>query len=171
MTSGAPSPVMRAQRRADTSLLLARVLLAHGLGSTDVERCTGVPRQHVAEWLDPDAARAMPLADATALPERTRCVIAEHIAGPGHAVIALPDAAPDEGDDLVSLAELQRSSSALITETLLALADGTIDASEADRIESAIATQLRVMLRLRERMRAVQIERVVPIARAARASR
>lgn len=171
MTVREPAQVAREVRRAETSQFLARLFLAHGIGATRLEELTGVPRQNAGEWLDRDKARAMPLADATALPELTRCVIAEHVAGPGHAVIALPDAAPDEGDDLLALAELQRASSALITETLMALADGRVDASEADRIESAIATQLRVMLRLRERMRAVQTERVVPIARAARASR
>jgi hypothetical protein len=169
MIASAPSQVARAQRRADTSAFLARVFLAHELGATDVERCTGVPRQHVAAWLDRDDARAMPLADATALPERTRLVVAEHIAGPGHVVVRLPSATAHPGDDLRLAARAQREASDAVAVLLDALADGHITAQEGAELRTRAEALLATVATVLELAREAEREGVVSIERARRA--
>lgn len=165
MTDRAPARVAREQRRASFARTLARLFLAHDLTDREVERLTGVAHQHVAQWRDPDAPRAMSFADALGLPAALRRALAELLAGPGHAVVQLP-AEHTEACDLRAIASMQRESADVVAKHLDALADGRLDAREGEALERECDELIAAVLPIRERAREAQRERVVPMRRA-----
>lgn len=113
MTSNrTPARVARETRRAEFARTLTRILLAHDVTDREVERLTGVSHQHVAQWRDPDAPRAMSLADALALPAGVRRALAEVLAGTGHVVAELPE--ESSGTDIDRAIEVQRAASSVL---------------------------------------------------------
>lgn len=164
MTDSAPARVAREKRRADVATFLARLMLAHDLTDREASRLTGVAHQHVAQWRDPDAPRAMSLADAHALPEKTRCVLAERLAGGEYALVKLPESGTD-ACDYRSLSTMQREASDVIAAHIEAFEDGTLDAAEGAKIERDCDELIAIALRLRERARQAQKERVVALRR------
>ncbi len=137
MTSRAPvSRVQRETRRADTSRALARLLVEHDISDSEVERLTSVPRQHVAQWRDPDDSRSVSLADAIALPPAMRRALAEWLVGPGHVVAEIPDAAP--AGSIAQALEVQRETTDVVTAHLAAIVDGHLTRAEATVIRREI---------------------------------
>lgn len=147
MSGAAPARVQRETRRASFARTLARLLLAHDVSDREVERLTGVAHQHVAQWRDPDAPRAMSFADALALPPGVRLVLAELLAGPGHVVVELP---PDAGErsSLDHAAEMQRETADVFVAHLRALADGIVTRAEASPLRAELRQAIRLFLSL-----------------------
>lgn len=165
MTDRAPARVARETRRATFARSLARLFLAHDVTDREAERLTGVAHQHVAQWRDPDAPRAMSFADALALPAGLRRALAELLAGPGHAVVRLPEG-HTEACDLRAISSMQREASDVVAKHLDALADGRLDAREGEVLERECDELIASVLPIRERAREAQRERVVALRRA-----
>lgn len=149
----------RETRRADTSRSLARVLLAHDVAHAEVARICGVSETMVHEWCDPTKPRALALADAMALPERTRLVLAELLAGEGHVLAPMPDAG--EGADLTSAIAVQRETGDVVSKHLAAIADGHITRAEASELRVEIAEAIRSLVRLDRACQRAEREGVV----------
>lgn len=161
MTTRAPAQVARAERRASFSQRLDDLLRRHELTDREVERLTGVAHQHVSDWRDPDVARSMPFADATALPEQARVDLALAILDDTHAIVRVPAVEAGTADDLRDAAAAQLETSQVLTKHLGAIADGLLDAREGVELERECDEALLTILRIRERARAAQRERVV----------
>lgn len=165
MTDRTPARVARESRRAAFARTLARFFLAHDLTDREAERLTGVAHQHVAQWRDPDAPRAMSFADALALPPALRRALAELLVGAGYAVVKLPEG-HTEACDLRAISLLQREASDVVAKHLGALADGRLDAREGELLERECDELISAVLPIRERAREAQRERVVALRRA-----
>lgn len=162
-----PARVQRESRRASSARTLARLFLAHDLTDREAADLAAVPHQHVQQWRDPDAPRAMSFADALALPSRMRRALAEVLVGAGCVVLDLPNAGEAAG--LEHAAEMARERGDVVQRHLVALADGRIDAGEARGLLPEIDEDIRALVALRSACeRAVAEGVVVPMRKAAR---
>lgn len=150
-----------AERRASFSKRLDDLLRRHDITDREVERLTGVAHQHVNEWRDADEKRSMPFADALALPEQARIDLALALLSDDHAIVRMPPVTASAADDLRDAAAAQLETSQALAKHLSAIADGLLDAREGADLEHECDGALLTILRIRERARAAQRERVV----------
>lgn len=94
------------------------------------------------------------------LPQAMRSAIAEDLAGPGYALVELPEATKTS-DDLHALATAQRESGEAIAHGLDAMADGHLTRAEGVRVEAECDEAIAALLTIRERARLAQREGVI----------
>ncbi len=161
MNDRAPARVLRETRRASLARFLAKLLANHEVTDREVERLTGVAHQHVAQWRDPDASRAMSFADAMALPALVRRALAELLVGPGHVIATIPDAAARAS--IAQAVAVQRETSDVTSAHLEAISDGLLSRSEATPLRLRIRNAMRELAALDHSCARAEVEGVVSI--------
>lgn len=133
-------------------------LSAARLGQMAGERSRAVIR----EMEDVEDRGGIPHADVWLVPDVLPHVIDQLADRCGRVVVELPRV-DTNGDDLRLLAEVQRETSEAVTAHLDGIADGVLTRQEVARSMAEVDQAILALVRLRERLRAVQREPVVGV--------
>lgn len=162
----ASTKTQRAQRRDSWRAIVRRSFVDH---EESVERWAehaGVGRTVAHQVVSHDGGAELQVADVETLPEAVRLDVVEALARTcGRTLSVLPTADDIEafGSDVERLGRMAEQLSAAIAEYARAIADGTITAVEAERVEAKCTQAMQALATIRERVRLVRRERVVGV--------
>ena len=154
-----------ALRRGEAASVLAVSLLECDASRRVVAAGLACGETRLAALADPEHDATICVARASMLPAPAARRVAAWVAGDACMVIELPTGDRDDAAlDLSLAARAQRSSADAVSELLDGLADGHLDAVEAERLEAAAERMARAALSLREVARRAKRERGVRLS-------